>query len=247
MRFVVVCGVMIVTAVAVGSMQAAGPSEQPAESLLALQYDFSLIDGGQVADLSGSGHDGRVLQGEAVYGWRRMALQFANGGHVILDPVPERLKPRGRAMAVGAWARPAAADGVLVSMGGRQNGFSLYLRSGVPHFAVRSAGELAGVAAPEPVTLDQWVHLIGVIDGDGRLSVLVGGWPVVTGPGRAIAGEPGEPFMVGADAQTPVGEYSGPQHWRGQVEDVRLYWGSLSQDEIKDWLNLAGCGCRSAK
>ncbi len=73
--------------------------------------------------------------------------------------------------------------------------------------------------------------------------------------GRVQGGEivegrqkPAEPFCVGADTGSPVGEYAPAMHWQGLLEDVRLYWGFMDRNEnreqLQDWADLPGCGCR---
>ena len=129
-----------------------------------------------------------------------------------------------------------------------RDGFSLYLKEGVPHFAVRSHGELASVADDDLVVLEQWVHLLGAVGSDGQLQLLVNGWPVAKAQGKLIAGTPEKPLCIGADFGGPIGDYKGPLNWRGLLEDVRLYWGVMDRnehrDELGDWADLPGCGCR---
>ncbi len=125
-----------------------------------------------------------------------------------------------RALTVGAMCKPTAPDGVIVSMGDTRDGFSLYLQGGVQHFAVREKGALHEVVATDPVELDQWVHVAGVIDGKGELALLVDAWPVARAQGSLLAHTPGEPLSVGADAGSFVGEYSTPLYWQGLLQDV---------------------------
>ena len=45
-----------------------------------------------------------------------------------------------------------------------------------------------------------------------------------------------------------VGDDTGPQHGHGLIENVRLDWGVIERakhgDELNDWAELPGCGCR---
>ena len=38
-------------------------------------------------------------------------------------------------------------------------------------------------------------------------------------------------------------------HWQGLLEDVHLYWGLIDRnndrDQLQDWADLPGCGCRN--
>lgn len=153
-----------------------------------------------------------------------------------------------RPFSAGALCKPAAPDGVVVSMGDAREGFSLYLLGGVPHFAVRSGGEIHQVVAAEPVELDQWVHLAGAIDGNGELALLVDTWPVARTQGRLLARALDGPLSVGADVGPFVGEYSTPLFWQGLLQDVRLYRGAVNREAHRDllaeWAVRPGCGCR---
>jgi hypothetical protein len=139
--------------------------------------------------------------------------------------------------------KPSAADGVIVSMGDATDGFSLYLRGGVAHFAVRTNGVLHEVSGTRPLDLDQWVHVAGAIGDNGGLSLLVDAWTEgeATGPPTFLTGTPAGPFAVGADAGTTVGTYAAALHGQGLVEDVRLYRGrSAARHTATCWATGAG-------
>ena len=95
-------------------------------------------------------------------------------------------------------------------MGDAEDGFSLCLQAGVPHFAVRVKGALHEAVAPEAVVLDRWFHVAGVIDPKGGLTLLLDTWPAVQSPGSLLARASGEPLTVGADTGSFVGGYSSP-------------------------------------
>ena len=103
-----------------------------------------------MSDYSGKKHDGTLLDGEIVYGRRKNAAQFNGKGFISLEGVPDTLSPKSRPLTVGAFCQPTAPDGVLVAMGDQTNGFSLYLKDSVPHFAVRAEG---GSSRSPPKTL----------------------------------------------------------------------------------------------
>jgi hypothetical protein len=214
---------------------------------MAVHYDLIISEGSQLSDASGKHRDGTLTGGEIVLGKRKNAIRFDGKGAVLAADSADPLRPEGRALTVGALCNPAAPDGVVVSMGDNENGFSLYLKDGVPHFAVRSAGELIDVADTEAVSLNQWAHFIGGIDAQGEVWLLVNTWPVNHVKGQQLAKAPAEPFCVGADLGGRVAAYETPMHWRGLIEDVRLYWGFIDREAdgaaISDWADRPGCGC----
>ncbi len=225
-----------------------GPEAQEPEPPLGLHFDFQTVDGPVVTDGTRSAHTARIEAGTIVPGRRKPAVQLAGQGQVAMADVPKDLDPTGRAFTVGAMCKPAADDGVILSMGDASEGFSLYLQRGVPQFAVRFGGVLRKVAAADPVSLDQWVHLAGVVSPSGELSLLVNTSPAGKAAGSLLAHAPAEPFAIGADPGVPVGDYSGPLRWTGLIQDVRLYWGVMSRETTReplgDWADRPGCGCR---
>jgi hypothetical protein len=232
----------------IAAMAASGTQAGHAEPVLALRFDFYVVEGAVVTDGSGHNYTAKLDGWEIAVGRRKPAVQFAGRGSLGMSDVPQDLDPTARPLTVGAMCKPTAADGVLVSMGDSNEGFSLYLQGGVPQFAVRANGVLYRVAATEPVTLDQWVHLAGVIGPKGELSLLVNTSAVARSQGSSPAHTPAEPLVVGADPGAQVSDYSGPQHWQGLVQDVRLYWGALSREAdreiLGDWADRPGCGVR---
>jgi len=198
-----------------------------------------------VSDASGKNHSGTIHHGEIVYGRNKNAVQLDGDGWITMANVPASLNLKSQPFTVGAFCQPMAADGVLVTMGDKTNGFSLYLRNGVPHFVVRSNGELMQVAADEPVIMNQWIHLAGAVDNQGKLWLIVNMWPTAETSGKLIAESPSKPFCVGADIDSPVGDYSTPMRWKGLIQDIRLYRGFMDRNEYReqwqDWSARPNC------
>jgi len=222
--------------------------ESDSKTAVALHYDFYGVDGEKVADQAKPPHDGTIHDAQIVDGKRKPAVKLDGNGTVTVAGQPSELNPAGRAFSVGALCRPESPDGVLVAMGDRHNGFSLYLHDGVPHFAVRSAGELTLLVGDKPVQDKQWLHLMGTVSSQGQIILLVNAWPAAEMQGKLIAEQPAQMLCIGAD---PSSEIAGPgpySKWRGLVEDVRMYWGVMDRnehrEELGDWADRPGCGCR---
>jgi hypothetical protein len=128
----------------------------------------------------------------------------------------------GHSLVITSEIEGAAANGVIVAQGASKHGYALYLQEGRLQFAVRVAGELTVIAAGEPLAPGQ--HRVEArLGGNGELALLVDGKSVAAGkaPGP-IAGQPAEPFSVGQDANSPVGEYEAPNNFSGKVRNVRV-------------------------
>jgi hypothetical protein len=214
----------------------------------ALHYDFFGVDGGRVSDQAEAKHDGTIQHGEIVQGKRKPAVKLDGRGAILVAASPADLDPTQKAFSVGALCQPAALDGTLVAMGTEQDGFRVYLRDGVPHFAVHSAGETITVAGDRPVALNQWLHLMGTLDSGGKLSLIVNGWPTATAQGKLIAETPTRPLCIGANCADAAGDGERLPNWTGLLEDIRLYWGVMDRnhhrDDLGDWADLPGCGCK---
>ncbi|MGC8642250.1 MAG: hypothetical protein ACP5XB_20495 [Isosphaeraceae bacterium] len=215
---------------------------------LAVHYDFFLSDGAVVRDASGLRHVGKLVNGSIVPGRRRNAVQFDGKGMIVAEGMPETLDPSGRAFALGAACLPTAGDGVIASMGDRSNGFCLFLKGRKPHFAIRSRGKLVQIADTEPLPLKQWSLILAGMNARGELWLRVNNAPIAQARGRFLAKCPAELFCVGADSGTPVLDGPTPPGWKGQLQEVRLYWGEFDvtaeRETLKDWYDLSGCGCR---
>src|SRR6185295_7062370 len=122
-----------------------------------------------------------------------------------------------------------------VALGGPAHGFSLYLKEGAPHLAVRSGGELFTARGAQNLALNTWTHLAASLRDTGEIVLYVDGKLAATAPGAAIQSKPADGLSVGADAGSLVGDYGGALAWHGLLEDVRLYWGELDAPNLKQW------------
>lgn len=136
---------------------------------------------------------------------------------------------------MGAWCKPESGDGVLISQGGGSHGFAIYLRNGLPHFAVRSGGTLAVAAGMEKMPEGEWVHLSGLLMARGDISLRVNGKEVAKAKSAAIAAKPFDKIEIGDDSSNRVSDYGAATAWRGLIEDVRLYWGELDVETFSRW------------
>ncbi len=145
------------------------------------------------------------------------------------------LDPSAKPLTVGAWCTPGSGDGVVIAHGGASLGYSLYLKGGVPRFAIRDNGVLREVAGRNKLQLDRRVHLAAVLNANGRLLLYVNGKRVSEAEGQFITRKPADGLTVGADTGSPVGPYDSPMSCRGEIEDLRVYWGVLDEASLQKW------------
>ncbi len=148
---------------------------------------------------------------------------------------PQNLNPSLKPLTVGAWVKPATKNGAVISRGGASLGYMLSIDNGRPAFAIRSNGVLKRVVADQALTLNEPAHLVGLLDKEGRLRLYVNGDQVAEGPGHFVGSNPSDGLSVGADAGSKVGSQSGNLEFEGALRDIRVYWGVLGSQRIKDW------------
>ncbi len=145
------------------------------------------------------------------------------------------LDPSAKPLTVGARCRPKAGDGVLVAHGGGSLGYSLYLKGGVPRFAIRSEGLLVEVAGKQALPMNQSIHVAGVLDVESKLRLYVDGRCVARADGQFIAQKPADGLSIGADAGSFVAKYENPMPFKGELTDIRIYWGALDDASLRTW------------
>ncbi|MFW6171817.1 MAG: PQQ-binding-like beta-propeller repeat protein, partial [Planctomycetota bacterium] len=136
-------------------------------------------------------------------------------------------------LTIEAWIHPEKPSGVVLARGGVRHGCSLYLRHRRPAFAVRIDGEVRAVEASKKVNTGQWVHVAGVLTEDEKLQVFVDGEPAGVKDAKSlIVSNPSEPMEIGADKDSPVGDYKNALPFTGLIDEVRLLRRPLDADEI---------------
>ena len=190
---------------------------------LAHQFDFS------------NAATAKLTKQPIVDGQSGKALKLDGSGPAFSMPSSAQLDPSRIPLTVGAWCKPANGNGVLIAQGGISQGYSLYLKDGLPVFALRAGMQLKKVTGPK-LENDQWTHVAVMLDQEGVAQMLVNGKPV----GKAtkvglIGSRPADGLSVGADSGSFVGEYQDAFAFEGQLEDVRIYWGAIQRMALKKW------------
>ena len=213
-----------------------GDQFQPVPQELIFRPDFARVTNGFATDAAGKGH--RVkLSADAVRDGKRGKSVQLEGTPLVVSPGAGGLDTSGKPFTIGAWCRAEQADGVIAAQGGGSQGWALFLKDGVPQFALRSGGQLAVAKAAQPVKTGEWIHLAGTLDPRGELTLWIDGKSSGTAKSPAIASKPRDVFNVGGDAGSPVVSAEDASPFYGSLEDLRLYWGALDKETFENWMN----------
>jgi hypothetical protein len=149
---------------------------------------------------------------------------------------PQDLDPSQKPITVGAHISTSSPDGAIISRGGKSYGYMLYIKDRKPAFAVRTNEIMKTVVADEQIELNKPVHIVGVLDKEGRLHIVRDGEFLASAEGHHILKNPYDDLTVGADGGVSrVGTQSGKMPFKGTIRDLRLYWGVMKPQQIKEW------------
>ena len=109
------------------------------------------------------------------------------------------------------------------------------LAGGKAHFAIRSNGVLKEIASAEKIETGKRIHIVGTLEANGKLALLVNGSAVAKGGGLLLPGKPSDGLNVGDDAGSLVADYPASTKFKGSLEDIRIYWGVLDSKALKAW------------
>ncbi|MCK4293189.1 MAG: PQQ-binding-like beta-propeller repeat protein [Planctomycetes bacterium] len=155
------------------------------------------------------------------------------GGPWISIENSPSLDPTGKALAVEAWVKADKPNGVVLARGGPSQGYALVVRSGRPRFVVRANEKVSSVTAGQRV-VGKFVHLAGVLTADKKLKIYIDGKLAATAEASGLIGsDPAQGMGIGADDESAVGEYNAPLPFTGLIDEVRVFYGSVSDDEIQ--------------
>ncbi|MDH3583072.1 MAG: PQQ-binding-like beta-propeller repeat protein [Phycisphaerae bacterium] len=157
----------------------------------------------------------------------------ARGTPAIRFETGKSLDPTGKALAVEAWVKTDKPAGVILARGGPAEGFALLIQGGKPRFVVRAKNEASSVTGPDRI-VGKWTHLAGILTAEKKLELYVNGQRAATAKATGlIASDPKQPMEIGADDVSAVGDYQSPLAFSGTIDEVRLYYGTVTADDIR--------------
>lgn len=145
------------------------------------------------------------------------------------------IEPQSKPLTVGAWCTPSANDGVVIAQGGASLGYALFIKDGVAHFGVRNRDMYRQTAGGPKLEPGKRVHLAGTIDADAKLHLYINGDKAAEADGYIIAAKPADGLSLGADTGSLVGPYGADNAFKGELTDLRIYYGVLDEAGLKQW------------
>ena len=172
---------------------------------------------------------------EAVDSWAADAKTARRTGktNMVRFEKTKQLDPTNTPLAVEAWVNTAGTKGVVVARGGPALGYALWIKGGRPQFTVRTSDEQETTVSGPKKIVGKWAHLVGVLGADKRLDLYVDGKRVATGKApQLIPSDPAQSLEIGADDGGAVGDYQSPNGIVGVIDEVRLYHGKVTTDDV---------------
>ena len=140
--------------------------------------------------------------------------------------------------SVEAWVKPNTLSGVntIISKrveGDSNLGYDLILNSGSPTFRVRNRS----VTTNNAIGTDRWYHIVGVYT-ESKMVLYVDGIEIQTNTNNIPTGSGNfeSPFLIGA-AHSPSSTKGSKDHFHGFIEEVRIWEGDISIDQIRFFMN----------
>jgi arylsulfatase len=144
-------------------------------------------------------------------------FEFQGAAHLAQAQAPMVMD---RSITIDVTLTKMGDSGVLVAQGGSAHGYSLYLNQGRLIFALRRNGRLTLIATEDPLPAD--TNTIRATLNRDELSLTLGEELVSTESPGLLAAMPTEGFDVGRDAGAPVGDYTAPFPFAGQIKSVTI-------------------------
>jgi hypothetical protein len=192
-------------------------------------YSFNEFSGTDSPDVSGNGHtatvNGAVWTANGRYGG---AMEF-DGVNDLATIATSSLLDFTTGMTLEAWVYPTVSGGwqtVILRESASGLSYALYEGNdaGSPVGYVRSGGVDRGTPGVGPLPLNTWSHLATTFGG-GHLRMFVNGVEVTSEPVPSSIDPGATALRIGGNAVWG-------EHFRGRIDDVRIYNRALTAAEI---------------
>ncbi len=197
------------------------------EKGLLARYGFDEGKGSRLHDGSGNANHGTIHGAAWVPSGEGFALRFDGVDDHVDFGEGAGISPT-KAVSVEAWVYPEAApaDGEPGVVGKRYSSYVLtYYTNGHVYWYISGGGNNCRAA----LSTGAWHHVVGTFDGK-RLKLYVDGILASTSESKEAAAGTGGPFRMGNS--TGEARYTKGAHFKGMLDEVRLYSRALSAEEV---------------
>jgi arylsulfatase A len=137
-------------------------------------------------------------------------------------PGPQSPVVTQKPLDISAEIDPAGTDGVIVSQGGKTQGYAIFLAHGKLAFAVREDSQLTTITSKDPLGNGHF-QIQAKLHADGALSLAVDGKTVAEGKAAGLlSGQPKVGLIVGSTRRGTVGDYESPGTFTGKIANVQV-------------------------
>ena len=225
-----VCNIITVQRVVNASLGQPCVADSSAVAGLVAAYSFSEGSGATVADASGNGNTGTIVNAtwtnSGKYG-NALAFNESNARVDISDSTSLRLSS---GMTLEAWVQPSIVNSTWRDVVYKGND-NYYLAGTSPNGSLPAVGATGGttIYGNSALTVNTWAHLAATYDG-ANLRLYLNGIQVANQARTVNLTTSANPLQIGGD--TIFGQY-----FSGLIDEVRVYNRALTQTEIQTDMN----------
>ena len=208
-----------------------------AELIAAWSFDNDTAE--EVTDVTGHGFDGVGADTVIVDGKFGKAMDFDGVNSQVEIPHDEALNIQDE-ITVEAWVKPTGFIGLggIAQKWGDGTGRRQYLlcsvNAKVRFYISGSGGTWPSAESGSSMALDEWAHLAGVYDSQS-IKIYFNGELDGETPNDEGLFASDVPFWIGGYG--PNADFGSNRHFPGVIDEVRLWAGAMTDDEVKDVMN----------
>jgi len=205
----------------------AAPATPAIKTGWVLDYDFAKDNGAKVVDATKQGANGTAKNAPLADGRDKAKARKFSGDGEIEVALTEGLRIVETPFTVEVILKAEGKEGVIVARGGATNGYALYLKEGVPTFAVNIANKSHTATAKDSIVAE-WKTLTATLDEGGKMTLKVDGKVVAEAKaGRLLPRDPNDGLQIGADLASALNADAAKTKYSGLIERVRIHRGKI--------------------
>jgi len=205
-------------------IDAAGVALLGPESGLEAHWKFD--DGAGITATDSAGDNDGLLRGELTWTSGKIggAVKFeTSSDYVSLSAIAALT---GDNVTVTTWVKPGDLTGawnpLLVQHNPSGDGYYLYLVGYAPAFSLASGGDSSAAISSQAIPMDEWSHIAGTNDGS-KVKIYINGH---------LKESDSSLGRTGTNYRARIGYESSSAHYKGLIDDMRIYDRALSGHEV---------------